>query len=172
MWILFGLYRRYAWQAFGNSCPSLSNVCNAGWTYSTKHSFSVEPFLAQMFDTIRKVKCPKYTLCTSCSLMKNLSQWLGEAGIRRSSHKILYHVISPLLYQSYLVMVIWPCPSETQTSIDHDHPIGPQFCGGGVHLLTEMSHDRIVGFLQMEVMLFVLIAAVNLISNGKGKWYS
>lgn len=39
-------------------------------------------------------------------------------------------------------------------------------------MLTEMSHDRIVGFLQMEVMLFVLIAAVNLISNGKGKWYS
>ena len=30
--LTFGLYRRYALQAFGDSCLSLSNVCNAGWT--------------------------------------------------------------------------------------------------------------------------------------------
>ena len=30
--LTFGLYRRYALQAFGDSCMSLSNVCNAGWT--------------------------------------------------------------------------------------------------------------------------------------------
>lgn len=61
--LTFGLCRRYALQAFGDSCPSLSNVCNAGWTYSTKQPFSIEPFLAQMFDTIRKDKMSKiYTL--------------------------------------------------------------------------------------------------------------
>ena len=136
--------------------------------------FQLSPFWHKCLTQSERTKCPKHTLCTSCSLLKNLSQWLGQAGIRRSSHKILYYVMSPLLYQSYLVMVIWPCPSETQL-IDHYWPRSPhppQFCGGGVHLLTEMSHDRIVGFLQMKVMLFVLIAAVNLISNGKGKWYS
>lgn len=57
--LTFGLYRRYALQAFGDSCMSLSNVCNAGWTlYMT-----IEPFLVQMFDTIRKDKMSKiYTL--------------------------------------------------------------------------------------------------------------
>lgn len=68
--------------------------------------FQLSPFWHKCLTQSERSKCPKYTLCTSCSLMKNLSQWLGEAGIRRSSHKILYHVISPLPYQSYLVMVI------------------------------------------------------------------
>ena len=153
--------------------PFPTSATQAGH-YSTKHPFSLSPFWHKCLTQSERTKCPKHTLCTSCSLLKNLSQWLGQAGIRRSSHKILYYVMSPLLYQSYLVMVIWPCPSETQL-IDHYWPRSPhppQFCGGGVHLLTEMSHDRIVGFLQMEVMLFVFIAAVNLISNGKGTWYS
>lgn len=57
--LTFGLYRRYALQAVGYSCPSLSNVCNAGWTL--QHKATV--FLAQMFDTIRKDKMSKiYTL--------------------------------------------------------------------------------------------------------------
>ena len=44
------------------ACPFPTSATQAGH-YSTKHPFSIEPFLAQMFDTIRKVKMSKiYTL--------------------------------------------------------------------------------------------------------------
>ena len=131
--------------------------------------FQLSPFWHKCLTQLERTKCPKYTLCTSCSLLKNLSQWLGKAGIRRSSHEILYHVISPLLYQSYLVMVIWPCPSEAQL-IDlywprSPHP--PQFCGGGVHLLTEMSHVRIVGFLQWRLCCSSWLQLLTLFQTAK-----